>query len=430
VPQIVLARSAFACHCLARRAVMARRVAVEDQGRACQGGGIGGRTTKKHTMPVTAHEVVEALFARAPRELAESWDNVGLVIGDPGARVRRVLVCVDATEQVLAEARAVGARLVVAHHPPFLDSLKRVRADEAESAVAYQAVRAGVGICVMHTNLDYAPQGLCVELACLVGLEDIRPLSPAGASALVKLTVFVPASHVAPVRAALAEAGAGRIGEYAECSFGVEGEGTFRPLPDASPYTGAVGRLEQAREVRLEMAVARAALARVLTAMEAAHPYEEVAYDVYPLANTWPNSARGALGRLRRAVTLGTLARRIEDTLGASTVRVAGDRRGRVRRVAVGGGSGGQLVADAVRVGAEALVVGEVRHHEALRAVAGNLSLIEAGHFATERPAVDLMRRWLEEDLAGRVEITASRVEADPFAARQARAIPRKKRKG
>lgn len=380
-------------------------------------------------MAATVGEVVEALFARAPRELAEPWDNVGLVVGDPQARVRRALVCVDATEEVLAEARAARAQLVAAHHPPFIEALGHVRADDARSAVAYRAARVGLNICAMHTNLDYAPEGLCVELARLVGLTEIRPLSPAGASAFVKLTVFVPASHAEAVRAAIAGAGGGRIGRYDHCSFAAEGEGTYRPLPGAAPYAGIAGQLEHAAEARLEMLVPRSALGRAVRAMQKAHPYEEAAYDVYPLANTWPNSARGALGDLRRAITLGGLAARVKRALRAATVRVGGEGRRRVRAVAVGSGSGGHLVGDAVAAGADVLLLGEIRHSDALHARAEGLSIIEAGHFATERPAVGLMCRWLTDDLGGRIEAVASRTEADPFSARRARARRREKPK-
>lgn len=378
-------------------------------------------------MPVTVRDVVEALFARAPCELAESWDNVGLIVGDPGARVRRALLCVDATAEIIAEARALSAQLIVAHHPPFIEPLKHIRADEGNCAVVYHAARAGVGICAMHTNLDYAPEGLCVELARQVGLQDIQPLATAGAASLVKLAVFVPASHIGPVRAAIAAAGGGRSGRYEECSFGVAGEGTYRPLPGASPYAGAVGRLEHAPEVRLEMLVARAALSRVLRAMEAAHPYEEVAYDLYPLANTWPNSARGALGKLARAMTVGEFAARVREMLKASSIRVSGDDRRQVRLVPAASGSGGHLVGDAIAAGAEVLLLGEIRHNDALRARARDLSLIEAGHFATERPAADLMRRWLEQDLGGRIEVSVSRTQVDPLRGLQGAGRARRK---
>ncbi|HUT75491.1 MAG TPA: Nif3-like dinuclear metal center hexameric protein [Armatimonadota bacterium] len=367
-------------------------------------------------MPVTSGEIVEALFAHAPRELAEPWDNIGLVVGDPRVRVRRALLCVDATEEIIAEAKRARARLVVAHHPPFVEPLKRARADEGESAVACAAARAGIGICAMHTNLDYAPAGLCVELARVVGLADLRPLAAAGASSLIKLAVFVPQDHLTAVRQAMATAGAGRIGGYDECSFGVEGVGTYRPLAGARPYVGAVGRLEQAAEVRLEMVVPRTALSRVLAAMEQAHPYEEVACDLYALANPWPNSARGALGRLPRATTLSAFGRRVRQALDATTVRIGGDARRRIRTVAVASGSGGSLIGEAAAAGADALLLGELRHHDALRARALGLGLIEAGHYATERPAVELMRRWLEEAFGARIEIIVSRLCGDPFA--------------
>jgi dinuclear metal center YbgI/SA1388 family protein len=371
-------------------------------------------------MPTTVNDIVAALFARAPREIAEPWDNVGLIVGDPQARVRRAVVCVDATEPIVAEAVRRRAQLIIAHHPLFVEPLKRVRADGKDSAVAYRAARAGLAVCSMHTNLDYAPQGLCVELARVVGLSDIRPLSAAGASSCVKLAVFVPPTHLDPVRAAVANAGGGVIGNYAECSFGVEGEGTYRPMPGAVPHAGTVGKLERAREVRLEMIVPRSAVGRAVRAMEAAHPYEEVAYDLYPLANEWPNSARGALGSTGRAMTVGGFARRAAKGLRVSGLRTSGDAARKVRMVAVGSGSGGHLVDEAVAAGADVLFLGEIRHSDALRARARGLSVIEAGHYATELRAVDLMRRWLREDLGRRVEVMPSRVETDPLRAWQA----------
>lgn len=378
-------------------------------------------------MSITVCDIVESLFARAPRELAEPWDNVGLIVGDSRGRVRRALVCVDATSEVLIEATHVRAELVIAHHPPFIEPLKRLRADEMDSAVIYRAARTGLSICAMHTNLDYAPDGLCVELARVVGLEEIRPLEPASGSPLVKVAVFVPPSHLDAVRAAMAEAGAGHIGQYDECSFAVVGEGTYRPMPGASPFAGVVGRLERAAEARLEMIAPRSALPRVLYAMEATHPYEEVAYDIYPLANPWPRSARGALGLLRREMTLRGFARRAKRALGATATRVAGDERQRVRSVAVASGSGGHVIGEACTSGADVLLLGEIRHSDALRARERRLSVIEAGHFATERPAVPLMCRWLAEDLRGRVEIMPSRAEADPFSGWQApRGLPAK----
>ncbi len=381
-------------------------------------------------MAVTAGEVVEALFARAPRELAESWDNIGLIVGDPGARVRRALVCVDATQEIIAEARQRRAQLIVAHHPLFVEPIKHVRADETASAAAHAAARAGVSVCCMHTNLDYAPDGLCVELARMVGLHDLRPLSPAGGGALLKVAVFAPATHLAAVRQAMAAAGAGRISNYDECSFGVPGTGTYRPLPGATPYAGTVGKqvgadlpvgphagrggarpLRQAAEVRLEMIVSRTALPRVLAAMEASHPYEEVAYDVYPLANTWPHGMRGTVGTLSPALTLGAFAKRVRESLGSRVVRVGGDARRKIRTIAVCSGSGGHLVGEAAAAHADALLLGELRHSDALRARALGLKILEAGHFATERPAVDLLRRWLEQEY-GRTAPSARPPEA------------------
>jgi dinuclear metal center YbgI/SA1388 family protein len=260
----------------------------------------------------------------------------------------------------------------------------------------------------MHTNLDAAPGGLSDRLADLVGLSETRPLAPVGGGDCVKLVVFTPPEALDAVRAAICQAGGGRIGDYADCSFRSPGMGTYRPLEGARPYAGSVGQLESAAEERLEVLVPRADIARAVAALHAAHPYEEVAYDIYPLENPCPGAGLGRVGRLPAPVTMTELANRVRDILNADRVKVAGDRTRSAQTVAVCPGSGGDLVETAARVGADALVTGDVKYHQALAAAESGLVVIDAGHGPTERPAVALMAEFLADRFGDAVQVIAA----------------------
>jgi len=369
---------------------------------------------KKSNAPRVS-DVVAALFERAPAGLAEAWDNVGLIVGRAEAPVRRCLLATDAAPAVVEEAAARGAQAVVAHHPPFIEPLKRVRGSDYGGEVALRAARHGIALIAMHTNLDAAPGGLCDALARRIGLEAIEPLGERSGRGPVKFVVFVPAQHADAVRQAMAEAGAGRVGDYEACSFAARGTGTFRPLRGAKPHKGKVGRLERVEELRLEALVPRHRAAEVVAAAIRAHPYEQVAYDLIPLENESP-AALGRIGRLDSPLTLGGLARRARERLGAANVVMAGGRRARVARVAVGPGGAGFLAQPAAAAGAQALLVGEIRHHEVLAARALGLGVIAAGHHATERLAVGIFREALRAAFGSRVRSLLSRADAEPLA--------------
>ncbi|HIE51827.1 MAG TPA: Nif3-like dinuclear metal center hexameric protein [Armatimonadetes bacterium] len=362
-------------------------------------------------------EVVEWLNRLAPPELAEDWDNVGLLVGDPTAPVSKVLVTLDITEAVLAEAVEHRCELVLAHHPLIFRPLRRVRADDPTGRLVRFAVRHDLHVLVAHTNLDRAPLGTSEALAQRLNLQEVRVLSPATQAGDYKLVVFVPPEAVDQVLQAMSEAGAGRIGAYSHCTFRTPGTGTYRPLPGAQPYAGTVGQLEQAEEYRLETVVPRLALGRVVAAMKEAHPYEEVAYDVYRLENCATPVGTGRLGRLVKPQPLEDFAAEVKERLKATSCRLVGDPQRPIRTVAVVGGSGASFLDAAERAKADVLVTGDVRHHDAWHARALGLAVIDPGHYATERPMVSFLAARLREDCPPLDEVRETEYITEPLTA-------------
>ncbi|MBE0596392.1 MAG: Nif3-like dinuclear metal center hexameric protein, partial [Desulfuromonadales bacterium] len=243
------------------------------------------------------------------------------------------------------------------------------------------------------------------------------PLS-AGDGNLVKLVVFVPAGYEETVAAALFQAGAGQIGNYDCCAFRSPGTGTFRPSEQARPFIGQQGVIERAHEVRLETIVPQERLARVVDKMLKAHPYEEVAYDLLPLANRRPGVGLGRIGNLAEPLTLEAFAGQVKQALGGGGMRLVGDLGARVAKIAVCGGSGASLLPEAARQGADVLVTGDLKYHEARQAQSLKIAVIDAGHFATERLAVPRLAQALRAEAARRplaIEFIEMEGEADPF---------------
>ena len=349
----------------------------------------------------TLHEIARALEAWAPPATAQSYDNVGLQVGDPEREVSRAVVALDLTPAVVEEARRLDATLVVTHHPLIFRPLKRVTAQGWSGALALRLAEAGIALYSIHTNLDAAPGGVSFALAEQLGLGDVRFLDRFEET-LYKLATFVPPEQADAVRAALAEAGAGRIGAYDACAFAVEGTGYFRPGAGADPAIGtAGGPLEAVREVRLEVEVDRWALDAVLAALAAAHPYETPAYDVYPVRQRGTHAGLGAVGRLERPETLAAFLRRVAERLGARGLRYTGDPNAAVRTVAVCGGSGSDFIPQALRAGADAYVTADVTYHKFFDVLDASgrprMALIDAGHYETEAVTEQLLTDWLAE---------------------------------
>ncbi len=354
----------------------------------------------------------------APSALAETWDNPGLQVGDPSAEVHRVMVALDPTAAAVDSAIATSCQLLVTHHPLIFKPLKSISAATPHGALIQKAIKGGVSIISLHTNYDIASGGLNDLLADKIGLSATVPLKVTTVCELVKLVVFVPVECLEQVRVALFPFAA-QQGNYRDCSFAAGGVGTFTPLEGASPYTGSVGVPSQTPEERLEMLVPRAEAARAVKALLGAHPYEEPAFDIIPLLNEGEKLGIGRIGRLAEPVPLAEYAGRLRKVLSAPMLRYVGDPEAKISKVALCSGSGASLLREAARSGADLLVTGDVKYHEARDAEDLGLALIDAGHFPTEIIMVQNIteRLGLALEKAGYTDcqITACQTEKDPF---------------
>jgi dinuclear metal center YbgI/SA1388 family protein len=363
-------------------------------------------------------ELASAMERIAPLELAESWDNVGLLVGDAGRELRGpVMLTIDLTERVLGEAIAAGADAVVSYHPPLWEPLKRLTAATPRGRIILGAIESRLAIYSPHTALDAVEGGitdwLCEGLSG--GSEgkiagDCRALRPhirRDEHQQVKITTFLPATALDEVRSALATAGAGIIGNYQVCSFAAPGTGTFLGQEGSKPAVGQPGHLEHTTEYRLEMVCSRAALPLALETLGRFHPYEEPAVDVYELLGR-PERHAGPGRRLLldQPATLATLAERLKKFLGIQVVNVAnvggvGAEDRPIKRIGVCPGSGASLAAAASADGCEVFVTGEMKHHEMLDAINSGMSLVIAGHTNTERGYLPRLGRRLQKKLPG-----------------------------
>lgn len=366
---------------------------------------------------VRIHDLVGLLNALYPPALAEGWDNVGLQVGDPRSQVSKVLVCLDASETALQAALDQGAEALLCHHPLIFQPLHSLTPRDETGRILFAAVQQGIAIIAAHTNLDRADNGLNDWLAAALGLSGWRPLL-GGDDPLVKLIVYVPTGYEGQVADALFKAGAGQIGNYDSCSFRSEGIGTFRANDGCSPFMGKIGERSSVRELRLETVVPQGLLSRVVERMTRAHPYEEVAYDLVPLANRRTEIGLGRIGRLAQTTTLADFVTTVKESLQIETLRVVGNRQGSVSKVAVCGGSGASLLKEAARQGADVLVTGDVKYHEARNAASLGLALIDAGHFATERLMAGHLAEIMGQAAEARglnIEFLELKGEEDPF---------------
>ncbi|MBN2581579.1 MAG: Nif3-like dinuclear metal center hexameric protein [Planctomycetes bacterium] len=358
-------------------------------------------------------DVLAAIDRAAPFALQESWDNSGLLVGDPAAEVSRILVALDHTEAVVKEAAKLKAELIVTHHPMFHPPLKRLCPDTHDGRIALQLAASGIALVAAHTNYDSAPDGLNDILARSLGLMDTVPLVRSPAARSTKLVVFVPPSDLDRVERAVFDAGGGHIGRYSQCSFRVTGTGSFLGDESTRPTVGTRGRREQVEELRVETVVPSDRLAEVVQALKAAHSYEEPAFDLYPLDVPAESAGLGRAGKLVKAVNLKTFVDRVRRALSVKTVEVVGSLKGNVERAAVLGGSGGDYWPQTLAAGSQVLVTGEMKHHDRLAAADAGMVAIVAGHYATEHVAVAGLAKLLRGALSD-VKVQASAAEKNP----------------
>ncbi len=360
-------------------------------------------------------ELIDAMEKIAPTRFAEDWDNVGLLIGDPRQAVTAAMLCIDYTGEVACEAAGAKCDCVIAYHPPLFTPIKRITAGGGSGAI-FDAIRRGVAIYSPHTALDVAAGGTNDMLADAIGIsaDDRGPLRVIDPKAnQYKLVTFVPPEHLDRVAGALFDAGAGRIGNYTQCSFRSRGTGTFFGEEGTNPAVGQQGKLEHAEEVRLETVMPIARLNDVLAALRKAHPYEEPAFDLVQLAAPPEKLGQGRLGTLP-ATERKQIFQRVKRELGIEHLLIAGPRDGTITRAACCAGACGDMLKDALAGGAGLYLTGEMRHHDAITAANAGMTVVCTLHSNSERAVL----KRLSQQLTARIpalRISVSTKDRDPF---------------
>ncbi len=357
--------------------------------------------------------IFRELEAWAPKTFAYDWDNVGLQVGSISDKTEAVLVTLDVNDAVVDEAIRLGANVIVSHHPMLFKPLKTIDFNTPKGKLVRKLIKHDITVYASHTNLDIAEGGVNDLLAEKIGIENVQPMVVTHEEPLYKLAVFTPVDHVNEVVDALSEAGAGHIGNYSHCTFQAPGTGTFKPLEGANPYIGTQHKIERVEELKIETIVPETLLKNVVEAMLKAHPYEEVAYDIYPLKNEGKKYGLGRIGTLKEVVNFHQLIEMTKEALDVRHVRYVGDLDKQVKRVAVLGGSGEKYIHKAKQLGADAYITGDVTFHQAQDAKDNGLALIDAGHYI-EQVMKEATKRFIEERFPS-LNVYVSNVNTDPF---------------
>ncbi len=340
-------------------------------------------------------EITNYLESLAPKSMQESYDNAGLIVGNPNQEVKNVLVCLDCTEEIIAEAHQKGCELVIAHHPIVFKGLKSITGANYVERVVLEAIKKDIAIYASHTNLDNYNLGVNFQIGQKMGLENLKILAPKR-SVLYKLSVFVPLENLDQLSSALFQAGAGSIGNYKDCHFYTKGTGTFRPVEGANPFSGELNELSKVDEVKAEYLVRKHDLGKVLFAMKMNHPYEEVAHDIIALENENQQEGSGMVGDLPEAMNTMDFLAMLKSTFGCGVIRHTRPIKDQVKRIAFCGGAGSFLLPHAKRERADVFVTGDYKYHEFFDAE-NHLVIADIGHYESEQFTSNLIADILKK---------------------------------
>ncbi|NLL52963.1 MAG: Nif3-like dinuclear metal center hexameric protein [Peptococcaceae bacterium] len=369
-------------------------------------------------MAVTVGQVEQLIEKIAPRSWAEDWDNPGLLVGTSAQKVDTILLSLDATMEVVEEAVSKKAGLIVTHHPILLKPLKSLRMDNQAALLPLTIFKQGISLYSAHTNLDQSELSSSLTMAKILELQEVKFLETTASAKLFKIVTFVPEDNVEKVRQALAAEGVGTAitqGEhsafYSDCFYQSKGEGMFKALSGSDPVIGNIGELTRVPEIRLESVVEERFLARAIKALHKSHPYEEPAYDVIPLRNPGKSRGYGAIGYLKEPCSLGELwpsflaalnnhpvIKAFPAEYNLSAVRLAGDLKKKIRKVAIANGSGSSFVSKAILNGADLYITGDLGYHGVLDSLDAGMAIGELGHFFSEIPMIQSLFTYLSQD--------------------------------
>lgn len=363
------------------------------------------------------HEIIQVFEGFSPKSLALEGDKIGLQIGSLNKKVKNIMVALDVLEEVIDEAIEKEVDLIIAHHPPIFRPLKNIITDHPAGKIVEKCLKHDISIYAAHTNLDVASGGVNDLLAATLQLTNTETLVPTTEISLKKLVVFVHEEAAMQVREALGAAGAGFIGNYSHCTFNSNGIGTFLPNESANPFIGNVGKLEQVNEIRIETIFPATLQKKVISAMLKAHPYEEVAYDIYPLENQGETLGLGKIGTLKEEMLLKDFAQFVKEKLDVKGVRVVGNLQDRVKKVAVLGGDGNKYIHQAKMKGADVYVTGDMYYHVAHDAMMMGLNIVDPGHNVEKvmkKGVTEILKVEFERNHFD-VHIFPSKINTDPF---------------
>ncbi len=340
-------------------------------------------------------EVIRVVEEHAPLPVQESFDNSGLMVGDPGQELTGVLITLDITNEVLQEAEDTSCNLIIAHHPLIFKPLKRISSSTLTERLVIRAIQKNLVLYACHTNLDNMQRGVSTALAEQLGLQQVRVLEPKKGM-LRKLVTFCPLDHAETVRQSLFAAGAGRIGNYDSCSYNLQGQGTFRALEGTRPYVGELQQLHMEQEVRIETIFPAFLQSRIVQALLESHPYEEVAYDIYPIENEYPMAGMGAIGILEEDLPELSFLEKVKQITGAQVIRHSPFLGKKIKRVALCGGAGAFLIKEAMRQKADVFITGDLKYHDFFEAE-NRILLADIGHYESEQYAKSLLYSVISE---------------------------------
>ncbi len=357
-------------------------------------------------------EITDILEEFAPLEYQEEYDNSGLLLGNPETEVTAVLCCVDVNEKVLDEALKLDANLIIAHHPVIFKEVVRITGQTPVEKIIEMAIKKDIAVIAAHTNIDNVYSGVNKKICDKLDLQDCK-IMDTGKKQFCKIITFVPENQAEKVRTAIFKAGAGHIGNYDCCSFNIQGEGTFRGSENTNPYVGKKGEIHFEKEIRIETILPRIILHKVIEAMINAHPYEEVAYDVYSLENDNPKAGSGMMGTLDSSLSVDEFLRLLKKTFKTQSIRYCKPGTGIISKVAVCGGSGSFLVEKAMKLGADAIVTGDVKYHQFFD-FSERIMIADIGHYESEQYTQEIFYDLLTEKFP-KFAVHLSKINTNPI---------------
>lgn len=340
-------------------------------------------------------EIINCITDVAPLQLQEDYDNSGLLVGDPNNEVESALITFDITEEAIDEAIEKNCKLIISHHPIIFKGLKKLTQQTYIERIVAKAIRNDIALACMHTNLDNSDRGVSMALARQLGLEDIRILDPMK-NRLAQIVVFCPVEQAESVRHAMCEAGAGHTGNYGQCAFQVHGKGSFKALEGSHPFVGKHNELHFEDEIRIETIVPDFLVGKVVAAMKHVHPYEEPAYNIYPVGNEYGKAGGGAFGKLGNPTDEKEFLNIVRQKLGIPCLKHSRLTGRKIEKVAVCGGSGAFLISKAISCGADIYITSDIKYHDYFDAD-GKIILVDAGHYETEQFSKEIIKGLINE---------------------------------